>query len=61
MERSVVPGSGAQGYHLWLLGELLKWANENGRKKFDFMRGDEDYKFRFGATKRDVMRVTLSK
>lgn len=44
-----------------LLGELLKWANENGRKKFDFMRGDEDYKFRFGARKRDVMRVTLER
>ncbi len=44
-----------------LLGELLKWANENGRKHFDFMRGDEDYKFRFGAQKRDVLRVTLSR
>ncbi len=44
-----------------LLGELLKWANENGRKEFDFMRGDEDYKFRFGAQKRDVMRVTITR
>ena len=44
-----------------LLGELLKWANENGRKHFDFMRGDEDYKFRFGAQKRDVLRVTISR
>lgn len=44
-----------------LLGEILKWANENGRKGFDFMRGDEDYKFRFGAQKRDVMRATIEK
>lgn len=44
-----------------LLGELLLWANENGRKAFDFMRGDEDYKYRFGAQKRDVLRITLSK
>lgn len=44
-----------------LLGELLKWANENGRKTFDFMRGDEDYKIRFGAKKRDVMRVTITR
>jgi CelD/BcsL family acetyltransferase involved in cellulose biosynthesis len=44
-----------------LLGELLKWANENGRQAFDFMRGDEDYKFRFGAQKRDVLRVTLTR
>ena len=43
-----------------LLGELLKWANENQRKAFDFMRGDEDYKFRFGAQQRNVMRLTLS-
>jgi CelD/BcsL family acetyltransferase involved in cellulose biosynthesis len=44
-----------------LLGELLKWAIQNGKKTFDFMRGDEDYKIRFGAQKRDVMRVTLSR
>lgn len=44
-----------------LLGELLKWANENGRKEFDFMRGDEDYKFRFGANKRDVMRAIITR
>ena len=44
-----------------LLGELLKWAIENGKKTFDFMRGDEDYKIRFGAKKRDVMRVTLTR
>lgn len=44
-----------------LLGELLKWGNENGRKVFDFMRGDEDYKLRFGAKRREVMRVTVSR
>jgi CelD/BcsL family acetyltransferase involved in cellulose biosynthesis len=43
-----------------LLGELLRWANENKRSAFDFMRGDEDYKIRFGAQKRDVMRVTVT-
>jgi len=43
-----------------LLGELLKWANETGRTCFDFMRGDEDYKIRFGAKQRNVVRVTLS-
>lgn len=44
-----------------LLGELLKWANENGRKIFDFMRGDEDYKARFGAQRREVLRLTVNK
>jgi len=42
-----------------LLGYLLQWANENGYAEFDFMRGDEDYKYRFGAVDRFVMRVTL--
>lgn len=40
-----------------LLGYLLQWANENGRSEFDFMRGDEDYKYKFGGVKRDVLRV----
>jgi CelD/BcsL family acetyltransferase involved in cellulose biosynthesis len=44
-----------------LLGELLKWANESGHRVFDFMRGDEDYKFRFGALKRDVLRLTVTR
>jgi len=44
-----------------LLGYLLQWANENGRVEFDFMRGDEDYKYKFGGVKRDVMRVTVAK
>jgi CelD/BcsL family acetyltransferase involved in cellulose biosynthesis len=44
-----------------LLGYLLQWANENGRSAFDFMRGDEDYKYRFGAIDRFVVRATLTK
>jgi CelD/BcsL family acetyltransferase involved in cellulose biosynthesis len=44
-----------------LLGNLLEWANEHQRKYFDFMRGDEDYKYRFGALDRRVMRLTLRK
>jgi CelD/BcsL family acetyltransferase involved in cellulose biosynthesis len=44
-----------------LLGYLLKWANENNRRIFDFMRGDEEYKYRFGAVDRWVVRVQLSK
>jgi CelD/BcsL family acetyltransferase involved in cellulose biosynthesis len=42
-----------------LLGHLLQWANEHGRSEFDFMRGDEDYKVKFGGVKRDVMRVRV--
>jgi CelD/BcsL family acetyltransferase involved in cellulose biosynthesis len=43
-----------------LLGHVLQWACENGRAEFDFMRGDEEYKYRFGAVNRHVMRVVLS-
>ncbi len=42
-----------------LLGELLQWANENQREAFDFMRGDEDYKYRFGGVDRFVLRAKL--
>jgi CelD/BcsL family acetyltransferase involved in cellulose biosynthesis len=44
-----------------LLGYLLQWANENKRSAFDFLRGNEDYKYKFGAVDRFVCRVTLSK
>ncbi len=42
-----------------LLGHLLKWANENQRAAFDFMRGDEPYKYKFGGIDRYVMRATV--
>lgn len=42
-----------------LLGYMLKWANEHGREEFDFMRGNEEYKYKFGAIDRFVLRTTL--
>lgn len=42
-----------------LLGHMLKWANEHGREEFDFMRGKEDYKYKFGGVDRFVLRVTI--
>ncbi len=44
-----------------LLGHLLQWANENGRSTFDFMRGDEDYKYRFGGIDRRVVRIKITR
>jgi len=44
-----------------LLGYLLQWANEKGYTEFDFMRGDEEYKYRFGAVDRYVCRLTVEK
>jgi CelD/BcsL family acetyltransferase involved in cellulose biosynthesis len=44
-----------------LLGHLLQWANEHQRKAFDFMRGDEEYKYRFGGIDRFVMRAMVQR
>jgi len=44
-----------------LLGYLLQWANENKRQSLDFMRGDEQYKYRFGAIDRRVLRARVRK
>lgn len=44
-----------------LLGYLLQWANENKRQVFDFLRGEEDYKYRFGGIDRRVVRVKISR
>jgi CelD/BcsL family acetyltransferase involved in cellulose biosynthesis len=42
-----------------LLGNLLKWANDNQRIAIDFLRGDEEYKYRFGGINRFVVRATI--
>ncbi len=44
-----------------LLGYLLKWAIEHKRQAFDFLRGDEDYKFRFGAVAGKIYRLQASR
>jgi len=40
-----------------LLAHVIQWCCENGRYEFDFMRGDEAYKYRFGGVNRFVMRA----
>jgi len=44
-----------------LLGYLLQWANENKRSHFDFMRGGEEYKYRFGAVDKFVVSAKVSR
>ncbi len=44
-----------------LLAHVIQWGCENGRYEFDFMRGDEEYKYRFGAVNQYVMRVKLTR
>jgi CelD/BcsL family acetyltransferase involved in cellulose biosynthesis len=44
-----------------LLGYLIEWAIEHGRSEFDFMRGDEPYKYKFGGVDRFVVRARLTR
>lgn len=44
-----------------LLSHTIQWCCENGRYEFDFMRGDEEYKYRFGGVDRFVMRARAVK
>jgi CelD/BcsL family acetyltransferase involved in cellulose biosynthesis len=43
-----------------LLTNQIEWACEHGRTEFDFMRGDEDYKYRFGGVNKYVMRAVVT-
>ncbi len=46
----------------WLLtSKLIEWCIEEGKEVFDFMRGDEEYKYRFGSKDRFVVQCMLSK
>jgi len=54
------PESHAQLSPGWvLLGYAIQYAIASGCRVFDFMQGDEEYKYRFGAHDYKVMRVTL--
>ena len=44
-----------------LLAYLIQWAIEHGRKEFDFLRGDEDYKYRLGGLERSIFRLTIER
>lgn len=44
-----------------LMAYVIQWCCENGRYEFDFMRGDEEYKYRFGGVNRFVMRVRVGR
>jgi CelD/BcsL family acetyltransferase involved in cellulose biosynthesis len=46
----------------WVLtGKAIEWAIENGRKEFDFLRGDENYKYQFGAENTTIYRLRVMK
>jgi len=44
-----------------LMGLLIQEAIEEGYQVFDFMRGDEEYKYQLGGQDRWVLKVTLTR
>jgi CelD/BcsL family acetyltransferase involved in cellulose biosynthesis len=44
-----------------LLSYVLMWAIEHGQPRFDFMRGGEEYKYRFGGEDRFVFRTIVTR
>ncbi len=44
-----------------LLSKLIKWSIQAGRTEFDFMRGDEPYKYHFGGKDKNVLRIQIQK
>jgi CelD/BcsL family acetyltransferase involved in cellulose biosynthesis len=44
-----------------LMAHVIQWCCENGRTEFDFMRGDEEYKYRLGGVNRFVMRARTTR
>jgi CelD/BcsL family acetyltransferase involved in cellulose biosynthesis len=42
-----------------LLAELIQHAITEGRKRFDFLQGNEDYKYRFGGVDEPVHRTVI--
>jgi len=54
------PDHAALSPGLVLLGYLVQDTIERGRRRFDFLRGEERYKYDFGPVPEDVYRVTVA-
>lgn len=44
-----------------MTAKAIEWAAENGRSAFDFLRGNETYKYRFGAEDSAIYRQIISR
>jgi CelD/BcsL family acetyltransferase involved in cellulose biosynthesis len=53
------PDAAALSPGLVLLAHVVRDAIERGRRRFDFLRGEERYKYEFGPTPHDVYTVTI--
>ncbi|MCB8984293.1 MAG: GNAT family N-acetyltransferase [Ardenticatenaceae bacterium] len=52
---------GALSLGVVLTAKAIEHAIENGRADFDFLRGNETYKYRFGAQDTEIFRLTLTR
>jgi len=43
------------------MAHLIRWAIDHGRTEVDFLRGDEDYKYRLGGVDRHIVRLTIER
>lgn len=50
---------GALSLGVVITAKAIEYAIENGRKTFDFLRGNETYKYRFGAQDTTIYRIHL--
>ncbi len=55
------PGARALSPGVVLIARTIEDAIARGCRRYDFLRGDEPYKYGFGAVPTDVLRVTLEK
>ena len=53
------PGRAALAPGLVLIARLIQDAIVRGKRRFDFLRGEERYKYEFGPTPEDVCTVTV--
>ena len=53
------PEAAALSPGLILLAHIIRDAIERGQRRFDFLRGEERYKYDFGPTPEDVSTVTI--
>ena len=58
-QSGIDPAWEAQSVGTVLVGQAIKYAFERGLTRFDFMRGGEEYKFRWTSTTRDIVAVRL--
>jgi CelD/BcsL family acetyltransferase involved in cellulose biosynthesis len=55
------PGRAALSPGIVLLAHVIRDAIERGFGRFDFLRGEEPYKYAFGATPEDLFNVVVSR